>query len=295
MRRLIALTLLTASHLASAENLTPPTPVDAAAQVTDLLARSQIRQAYETAVRWHEAEPENARAAYWAGNTAGQMAMRSGMFKAMSYAKVSRQALEKAVEINPTDVRAQFALMQYYLMAPGMMGGDDDEGRAIAERIAKQSEVEGLRAKGQLLAVDKDMDGWLRENQAALALAPAHPEALSGVVGYLLGKNEFDAAKVVLDAAKAADPEHPMVRYQQVKWAAMSGRDLEPALAEIDALIAMPHYPERFSLSGAQYRRAQLLAKLGRKDQAIAAYEASLAIDEDFEPAQDELEALREG
>lgn len=295
MRLILALLAFCASHIAFADTLTPAPALTQADRIVDLIARNQMEQAHDAALAWQEAQPTDAHAAYWVGSTAGQMAMRSGMFKAMSYAKVSRQALEKAVEIDPTDVRAQFALMQYYLMAPGMMGGDDDEGRAIAERIAKQSEVEGLRAKGQLLAVDKDMDGWLRENQAALALAPAHPEALSGVVGYLLGKNEFDAAKAVLDAAKAVDPEHPMVRYQQVKWAAMSGRDLEPALAEIDALIAMPHYPERFSLSGAQYRRAQLLAKLGRKEQAIAAYEASLAIDEDFEPAQDELEALREG
>ena len=34
--------------------------------------------------------------AYWVGNTAGQMAMRSGMFKAMGLAKESRNGLEQA-------------------------------------------------------------------------------------------------------------------------------------------------------------------------------------------------------
>lgn len=295
MRLIPALLLLCVCHLAVADNLTPSPASTEVERIADLVARNQLDQAHEAALAWQEAQPQDARAAYWVGNTAGQLAMRSGMFKAMGYAKASRQALQKAVEIDASDVRAQFALMQFYSMAPGMMGGDADEAKAIAERIAKLSEVEGLRAKAQLLAADKDMDGWLRENKAVLALQPAHPDVLGSVVGYLLGKNDFDAAKTLLDAAKAADPDHPAVRYQFVKWAALSGRELDSALAEIDALIAMPRYPERFSLSGAQYRRAQVLAKLGRKDQAIAAYEASLAVDEDFEAAEEELEALRKG
>ena len=295
MRCLIALTLLTASHLATAETLTPAAPADTAAHVADLLARNQIEQAYETAVRWHESEPENARAAYWAGNTAGQMAMRSGMFKAMGFAKESRKGLEQAVALDPKNVDAQYALMQFYVMAPGVMGGDDEEAAAIAERIAALSQVEGLRAKAQLRLSDKDMEGYLSGNREALALAPAHRDALGAVLAGLLEKSDFDGAKVLLDKAREVDPNSVSVRYQYAKWALMSGRELESGLAELDALIALPHYPDRFSLSAAHWRRAQLLAKLERKNDAIAAYEAALAVDPDFEEASEELEKLREG
>ena len=40
---------------------------------------------------------------------------------------------------DPKLVDAQYALMQFHLMAPGMMGGDEDEAIAIAERIAALS------------------------------------------------------------------------------------------------------------------------------------------------------------
>lgn len=295
MRCLIALTLLTASHLATAETLTPAAPSDTAAQVSDLLARNQIEQAYETAVRWHESEPENARAAYWAGNTAGQMAMRSGMFKAMGFAKESRKGLEQAVALDPKNVDAQYALMQFYVMAPGVMGGDDEEAAAIAERIAALSPVEGLRARAQLRLTEKDMEGYLSGNREALALAPAHRDALGAVLASLLEKSDFDGAKALLDKAREVDPSSVSVRYQFVKWAAVSGRELTAGLAEIDALIALQQYPDRFSLSAAHWRRAQLLAKLDRKDDAIAAYEAALEIQPEFEVASKELEQLREG
>lgn len=295
MRWLIALTLLTTCHFADAESLTPAPPADTATEVADLLARNQIEKAYETALRWHEAEPQNARAAYWVGSTAGQMAMRSGMFKAMGLAKESRKGLEQAVALDPKLVDAQYALMQFHLMAPGMMGGDEDEAIAIAERIAALSPVEGHRAKAQLRWSEKDAEGYLRGNQEALALAPAHRDALGVVVSNLLGKSDFDGAKTIIDKAREADPASAAVRYQYVKWVAVSGRETETGLAEIDALIALPRYPDRFSLPAAHYRRAQLLAKLGRKDEAILAYQSSLALEPNWEVASKELEALQEG
>ena len=294
MRLLIALSLLLVAQYVRAESPIATTAGDQSGKIADLIARNQFEQAHAAALAWQESKPEDSQAAFWVGGTAGQLAMRSGMFAAMGLAKTSRKGLVSAVELDPANIRAQFSLMQFYLMAPSMMGGDKDEAQAIAERIAKQSPVEGLRAKAQLLATDKDLDGWLRENNAALALEPAHPDALGAVVGAHLGKSEFDAAKLAIDAAKAVDPQQPVVRYQYAKWAALSGQDLEPALAILDTLIALPVYPDRFSLSGAHYRRAQILAKLKRKEDAIAAYEACLAIDPDMKGVSDELEALRE-
>lgn len=295
MRWFIALTLLTTVQFAAAESLTAVPPADPAAQLADLLARNQIEKAYETAERWNAAEPDSARAAFWVGNTAGQMAMRSGMFKAMGLAKESRQGLERAVTLDPTYVDAQYALMQFHLMAPGMMGGDEEEAVAIAGRIAALSPAEGHRAKGQIRWSEKDAEGYLSGNQQALALDPAHRDALAVVVASLLDKSDFDGAKVVIDKAREANPASVAVRYQYVKWVAVSGRETEAGLAEIEALIALPRYPERFSLTGAHYRRAQLLAKLGRKDDAIAAYQAALEVEPKFEVASKELEALREG
>jgi tetratricopeptide (TPR) repeat protein len=266
---------------------------DPSAEVADLLARADYKKAHEIAEDWQKREPHSAAAAYWLGASAGQLAMRSGLFKAMGLAGEVKDALEKAVELDPSNVKAHFALMQFHLSAPGMMGGDKDEVKRIAGRIAALSPAAGHRAQAVLRAMDKDAEGYLAEMRKALALEPANPEVVGVLAGHLMSQKEYAEARAIIDAALAIDPVHPLLRYQLGKWSAVSGEELEQGLAIFDDLIAQPRYPADFSLSGAHYRRAQLLRALGRREDAIAAYQASLAVEKGFKAAEDELAALR--
>lgn len=291
--RLAALALLLTALTANADTLTPAQPADTAVTLADLIARGKYEQAHEAAQAWAEAAPDNAQANYWVGRTAGQLAMRSGMFKAMGLAKTSRQGFEAAIARDPTYTDAQFALMQYYMMAPGMMGGDEDEAKAIAARLQQSDPIAGHKARAFLLAREKDSAGYLREHQAVLALQPADAESVGVVVAVLLNEQKPSEARAVLDAALALKPDEPLLRYQYAKWSAMSGQELEQGLSTLDALIALPHYPNNFSLAGAHYRRAQILQKLGRTPDAIAAMEQSLAVEPESKPVQEELKKLR--
>jgi tetratricopeptide (TPR) repeat protein len=281
---LSTLALLLTASIASA---------DPSAQVADLLARADYERAHEVAEDWQDREPDSAAAAYWYGASAGQLAMRSGMFKAMGLAGDVKEAFEKAVELDPGNVKAQFALMQFHLSAPGMMGGDKDEARAIAGRIGALSPAAGHRAQAVLKAMDKDSEGYLAEMRKALALEPASPEVVGVIAGHHMSQKEYAEARAIIDAALAIDPAHPLLRYQLGKWSAVSGEELEQGLAIFDELLAMPVYPADFSLSGAHYRRAQVLRALGRRDDAIAAYQSALAVEKRFKAAEDELAALR--
>ncbi len=286
LRSLCPLALLLSSTLAVA---------DPSAEVADLLARADYERAHKVAESWQKREPGSAQAAYWLGASAGQLAMRSGMFKAMGLAGDVKDALEKAVELEPGNVKAQFALMQFHLSAPGMMGGDKDEAKAIAGRIATLSAAAGHRAQALLKAMDKDIEGYLAEMREALALEPANADVVGVLAGRHMAQQEYGEARAIIDAALAIDPGHPLLRYQRAKLAALSGENAEEGLAILDELIALDVYPENFSLDGAHYRRAQILRGLGRRDEAIAAFEAALAIDEDFKLASEELAALKKG
>lgn len=262
--------------------------------ITDLIARGQFEQAYETASEWQEREPNSAEAAYWAGMAAGRMAMTAGMFKAIGYAKESRTGFARAIELDAGHFDAQFALMQYYVMAPGVMGGDDDEAQAIGDRLIAGSPEGAHLVRAFRLARDKDAAGALEQYRALLKLDPAHDTALGAVVGNHLEKKDFAGAKALLDAAAAVDAESPTVRYQQVKFAAMSGEGLPEALATVDALIAIRQYPENFPLAGAYWRRGQILKALDRKDEAVAAIEAGLKVAPEAKFLEDELKALKD-
>jgi tetratricopeptide (TPR) repeat protein len=61
------------------------------------------------------------------GQAYGLKAMGAGVLKAVSLAKKSRKEFEKAVQLDPKNIEARLQLIQYYLMAPGIMGGGRDK------------------------------------------------------------------------------------------------------------------------------------------------------------------------
>jgi hypothetical protein len=59
------------------------------------------------------------------------------MFRAMGMAGDIREAFQKAVELDPSNMDAQFGLMGYYLAAPAIAGGGIDKARDQARAIAR--------------------------------------------------------------------------------------------------------------------------------------------------------------
>src|SRR5688572_6243980 len=84
-----------------------------------------------------ELEPSVAEHRIWLGRAYGQLAVRSGFTKKFGLAKRARAALERAVELDPSSIDARSSLIQFYLLAPGLVGGSTSKARAHAAEIAK--------------------------------------------------------------------------------------------------------------------------------------------------------------
>jgi tetratricopeptide (TPR) repeat protein len=67
------------------------------------------------------------------GNAYGMKAQTGSMFSAMIDAPKVKTNFQKAVELKPDYLQARFALFQYYLMAPGVMGGSNDKAKELAD------------------------------------------------------------------------------------------------------------------------------------------------------------------
>jgi tetratricopeptide (TPR) repeat protein len=95
--------------------------------------------------------PNNADYQFMLGGIYGQTAQSAGMIKQALLAPKIKRAFARAVELNPEHVEARIALAQYYLMAPGFMGGDEDEGFRQLDEAAKRNEPRGRMAKAAML------------------------------------------------------------------------------------------------------------------------------------------------
>jgi len=81
-------------------------------------------------------DPEDDRYAYWLGLACGRVAERAGPLSAIKWAGRTRDALERAVEINPDNRDAVSSLADYYEQAPGFLGGDAAKARELRARLA---------------------------------------------------------------------------------------------------------------------------------------------------------------
>ena len=64
--------------------------------------------------------------------------------------------METAIELDPKNLDALDAMMQFKYQAPGIMGGNKDESRALADRISALNFSEGYLVRAELAELEKD-------------------------------------------------------------------------------------------------------------------------------------------
>jgi len=90
------------------------------------------------------------------GQVYGELAARASVFSAGSLAVKFRKEVETAINLNPRNLEALDSMMQFKFQAPGLMGGDKNEARALAEKITLLNPSEGYLAKAELAGLEKN-------------------------------------------------------------------------------------------------------------------------------------------
>lgn len=113
-------------------------------------------EAVRLAERCVAAHPRHSGCYLASGNALGAKARHAGPLSAMNYATRIRDDFLKAVELDPRNTDARFALLDYYLQAPRVVGG----GKARAQALAAQTEAVNPAAarlmQAQLALAEKD-------------------------------------------------------------------------------------------------------------------------------------------
>ena len=204
------------------------------ARVWALIGQSYFMMTdYKQAVNAFEkataAEPNQSDYVLWLGRAWGRRAEVSNPLMAPSYASKARQCFERAVALNGKNQEALSDLFDYYLEAPGFLGGGFSKAEAVADLIAKQDPVEGHVAQAQLADRRKRFDDAEQQLRRAVELAPREVGRVLDLASYLskLGRTpESDAA--FARALKLA-PNSPRVLYRVAETYVRDRRNLDKA------------------------------------------------------------------
>jgi Tfp pilus assembly protein PilF len=103
--------------------------------------------------------PNNSDFQYNYGAALGMKTQNAGIFKQAFLAPKVKKAFLRTVELNPKHIQGRIALAQYYMMAPSIMGGNEEEAWKQIEEVIKLDELQGRTVKaGFLLRAKKNDD-----------------------------------------------------------------------------------------------------------------------------------------
>ncbi len=252
---------------------------------------------WDEAVRQMEKAVERARtkAIYylWLGRACGGRASHSNLFTAPGWAKRVLKAFKMAEEMDPCDLDVRFDLMDYYLNAPGLLGGGHDKAEAEAAAIAKLSPSAGYAARALIFEKDKNWDQARATLQEAATAFPRHADAFVDLADFLLGRNDFGGAETNARKALSLKPGLPGARLIMAASNIRLGRDLVEAEKILKNLAEGPLMDNDPAFEEVLYWLGECYLAQGNRQEAQGAFSASLRYNPDYDKAKSALSRLR--
>lgn len=198
------------------------------------------------------AEPKNSMYALWLGRAYGRRAETSNPLSAPGHASKARQYFEKSTELNPNNLEALNDLFEYYLQAPGFLGGGFEKAVRVADRIASLDPVEGHWSKAKLAEKRKEFGSAEEQLKRAADLAPQQVGRLIDLAHFLSKQGRYQDADANLAKAEKIAPNDPKVMFAKAEMYVRQNRNLPAARALLKRYLASPLSPDDPPRSEAQ-------------------------------------------
>ena len=239
-------------------------------------------------------DPNNSRYHMWMGRIYGEKANDVIFFKAASLAGKVRNEFEAAVRLDPNNVDGRSDLGEFYLEAPGIVGGGRDKAEAQAQALAALDPAKAHYLYGRIAEKKKDPAGAEKEYRAAIEAS--HGSALSwfNLALFFRHQQRWDDMEGAIQHAVSAQVDRPEIIMESGEVLLRSGRNFPAAVQYLRRYLALNSKVEEAPAFKAHYLLGTALEKQGDKQAAAQEYRAALSLAKDFSSAQEALDRLNQ-
>lgn len=203
---------------------------------------------FKKATDWLEkavaAAPSSSEYYLWLGRAYGRRAETSNMLSAPGHATKARQYFEKSVALDPSNVEAMADLFDYYLDAPGFLGGGADKAQALAQRIATLNPAEGYAAEAKLAEKHNDHGTAEIDLRRAAAAAPRQIGKLIELARLLTRQGRYQDADQAIASAEKIAPNSPRLIYAKADLLIRTKRNLPEACRLLEQYLSSDLTPD---------------------------------------------------
>jgi tetratricopeptide (TPR) repeat protein len=236
-------------------------------------------------------EPSNGRYHLWLGRIYGEKADTVNFLSAAGLAGKVRSEFEKAVRLSPNSAEARTDLAEFYLEAPGIVGGGRDKAEAEAQSLISIDAAKAHWVRGRL--AEKRKDASAAEEEYRAAIEASHGGALSwfDLALFFRHQQRYDQMEDALDHAVSAPPDRPEVIMESAEVLIRAGRKIPRAVQWLHRYLASSTVEEGPAFK-AHYVLGTALEKQGDPQGAAQEYRAALALAKDYSRAKEALKRV---
>ncbi|MGB8730117.1 MAG: tetratricopeptide repeat protein [Candidatus Sulfotelmatobacter sp.] len=266
------------------------------AQAYNLLCRAQFElddwdagiPACEKAV---SLAPSNGLYHLWLGRIYGEKADHSNFLKAAGLAKKVRVEFERAVEFSPNSWEARTDLAEFYLEAPGIVGGGEDKARDQANLLLPLNPGMAHWVRARIAQKNKDSETAEQEYRLAIDASGGGARAWLNLAGFYRRVGRLRDMEQALCTMEARPLDHPAALMDAANMLFRTDRSYSMAIRFVRRYLASGTV-EEWPAFKAHNLLGELLEKQGDLQSAAVEYRTSLSMARSFTSAQKGLDRI---
>ncbi len=249
---------------------------------------------WDTAIDYYKAlvkeDDNSANYHFKYGATLGMKALEISRLRALAYIGDIKYHFEKAAKLDPDHIETRWALVEFYIQLPGIIGGSERKAIAYANELARISPVDGYLANGYIAEYsDRPNDAEHHyKNAIKVGGSPHTYEKLTQ--HYEKNNRPKEAMQTASQSLKIH--KRNQLNYQIGKIAAQYNLDAELGIDCLKVYIKNHSAKDGVPKDWAYYRLAQIYKNKGEKATALQWIDKALETRPDFKEAKEEKENI---
>jgi tetratricopeptide (TPR) repeat protein len=272
------------------------------ASPSDALAHNLRCRAYFSLGQWDrgvgdcekavQLDPNNSQFHLWLGRIYGEKADKSSFITAAGLAGKVRDEFEAAVRLDPNNVYARTDLAEFYLEAPGFVGGGRDKAQAQAEALLKLEPARAYWVNGRMAEKRKDFAAAEKEYRKAIEVSHGSASNWLNLGIFYKHREQWNEMEQTLTRVRTAPLDRPDALVDAADVLIHAQRNLPEAVQLLRAYLKSDAKVEQAPAFKAHYLLGTADEQLGDPQGAAAEYRSALDLAHEFQPAQQALQRV---
>ena len=268
----------------------------------DAVAQNLLCRAYFSLGQWDRGisacekavalAPENGQYHLWLGRIYGEKADKASFLTAAGLAGKVRTEFETAVKLTPNNVDARSDLAEFYLEAPGIVGGGRDKAMQQISPLAQLDPARAHWVSARVAEKKKDLATAEAEYRAAIDGSHGSASAWLNLGLFYRHRERYNEMEQALTHVRPAPLDRPDALVDAAEILIHSQRNLPEAVELLRTYLHSSKKVEQAPAFKVHYLLGTASEKLGDKQAAAAEYRSALALAREFQPAQQALQRM---